>query len=309
MNKNKKYKEERRQGMGKIVVQFLDFIFKVWNIIVYGAFDALVRLPNKAGIGGAATILNNVNSIFVGVGTSLLVLFFVIGFCQETVDVKEEMRYDNIVKYLIRLCVAEYFTINSKTVLMSILKCCGNFVTILKSYYGKKGKLAITKADKKILKKIDTYQEHKIWEAEFWGGFFQGLVILIVAIIVGILIIALAAMIWYTAWSRMLNLLILIPFGSLAFATMGGAGEVGRISSTYLKKFIAVALEAVVIAVALILGTALMKYQPLLDGLKFGGSGWIKVTGHLLTMLLQAAILTGVVKSAEYIMKDMIGVY
>lgn len=280
-------------NLGGVIAKWLNLVFGAWNIIIRNTFKVLTKLPSN--IDGISTILKDVNVIFVGVGTSLLVLFFVIGFCQETVDIKEEMRYDNIVKYLIRLCIAEYFTIHSQTVLMSILRCCKKFVIVLKSYYGKKEmaskvKLEITKADKQVLKDC---------------GFGESILILVVAVIVGVLIIALAAMIWYTAWSRMLNLLILIPFGSLAFATIGGAGEVGRISSTYLKKFIAVALEGVVIATALIFGTGLMKYATL----DFAGSGWTAVIGHLISILLQAAILSGTVKSAEYIMKDMIGVY
>lgn len=281
--------------MGKVISQWLDWAFEIWNTIIKETFDVLIKLPNKKDLGyQTISILNDVNMLFVGVGTSLVVLFFVIGFCQETVDVKEEMRYDNIVKYLIRLCMAEYFTINSKTVLLSILECCSNLTRLLKSHYNMdKSKLKVTEADKEILK-----------DCKFW----EGILIMAIAIIVGLLIIVMAAMIWYTAWSRMLKLLILIPFGSLAFSTMAGAGEVGRISSTYLKKFIAVGLECVVIAVALFFGIALMNCNEYVS-LKFMGKGWTSVIGHLLAMLLQAGILTGTVKGAEYIMKDMIGVY
>lgn len=280
-------------NLGGVITKWLTLAFGAWNKIIRNTFTVLMKLPSD--ISGMSSILTDVNTIFVGVATSLLVLFFEIGFCQETVDVKEEMRYDNIVKYLIRLCIAEYFTINSKTVLMSILKCCKKFVKVIKTYYGEeemesKAKLAITAADKKILKNC---------------GFGESILILMVAFLIGCLIVIMAAMIWYTAWARMLNLLILIPFGSLAFATIGGAGEVGRVSSTYMKKFIAVSLENVVIATALIFGTALMKYVTL----DFAGSGWTSVIGHLFAMLLQAGILTGTVKGAEYIMKDMIGVY
>ena len=156
--------------MGGVVSKWLSGVFKIWNIIIKATFNVLMKLPDdlNAGaatvlkdvtktedLGGVSSILYGVNNIFVGVATSLLVLFFVIGFCQETVDVKEEMRYDNIVKYLIRLCVAEYFTINSKTILTSVLVCCSKFVKVLKSYWNKdmktKAELQITESDKDIL--------------------------------------------------------------------------------------------------------------------------------------------------------------
>lgn len=248
----------------------------------------LIKLPSD--IDGMSSILNKVNTIFVGVATSLLVLFFVIGFCQETVNVRDEMRFDSIIKYLVRLYMAEYFTINSKTILVSILKCCKTFCKLLKKYF-KTGnaKLKITATDKQIIEEC---------------GFWYQVLLLIIALIVGILLIIMACSILYATYSRMLKILLLIPFGSLAFSTMGGGGEVGRVCVTYLKYFMAIAIEAVTISAALIFGTALMKYGTLSFGYK---TGWLVVLQHLLSMLFQAAILTGTVKGAEHMTREMIG--
>lgn len=270
------------------IKSFLSFAFRAWNKIINRSYNMLTKLPGD--IDGMSEILGNINVIFVGVGTSLVVLFFVIGFCQETVNVREEMRYDSIVKYLIRLCMAEYFTIHSRKVLVSILRCCKIFCKQLKSYFTTgNAKLHITAADKELIDDC---------------GFGTSIVLLIVAVIIGVLLIIMACSILYATYSRMLKLLILIPFGSLAFSTMGGGGEVGRVSVTYLKHFMSVALEAVTISTALIFGTALMNYGVLDLGFK---DGWILVCEHLLSMLFQAAILTGTVKGAEHLTREMIG--
>ena len=39
----------------------------------------------------------------------VVVLFFVIGFCSESIDVKEEMRFESILRMLIRLGLAAVF--------------------------------------------------------------------------------------------------------------------------------------------------------------------------------------------------------
>ena len=44
-----------------------------------------------------------------GNDNSLVVLFFVIGFCSESIDVKEEMRFESIPRMLIRLGLAAVF--------------------------------------------------------------------------------------------------------------------------------------------------------------------------------------------------------
>ncbi len=270
------------------IKSFLSFAFKVWNKLMNMSFNMLIKLPND--IDGMGNILNKVNVIFVGVATSLLVLFFVIGFCQETVNVRDEMRFDSIVKYLVRLCMAEYFTVNSKEVLTAILKCCKNFCKLLKKYF-KKGnaKLSITATDKKLIEDC---------------GFGYQILLLMIAFLVGCLLIIMAFSILYATYARMLKILLLIPFGSLAFSTMGGGGEVGRVCVSYLKYFMAIALEAVTISTALIFGSALMKFGTINLGYK---AGWLVVLEHLISMLFQAAILTGTVKSAEHITREMIG--
>jgi hypothetical protein len=46
--------------------------------------------------------------LFAGVGSGLVVLFFVIGFCAESVDVKSEFRQEAMFRMLIRLEIAQW---------------------------------------------------------------------------------------------------------------------------------------------------------------------------------------------------------
>lgn len=48
-------------------------------------------------------VIEGIEPVFVSVGSSLVVLFFVIGFCSESIDVKDEMRFESILRMLIRL--------------------------------------------------------------------------------------------------------------------------------------------------------------------------------------------------------------
>ncbi|MFR5740456.1 MAG: hypothetical protein ACLUEN_00285 [Coprococcus sp.] len=59
--------------------------------------------------------------IFVGVGSSLVVLFFVIGFCSESVDVKEDMRFEVILRMLMRIGIAEWLVANNVTIMKAFL--------------------------------------------------------------------------------------------------------------------------------------------------------------------------------------------
>ena len=70
----------------------------------------------------------NIFWIFVAVGSSLVVLFFVIGFCSESVDIREEMRFEVILRILIRLGLAEWFVANNVTVMKAFFTSVGRWV-------------------------------------------------------------------------------------------------------------------------------------------------------------------------------------
>lgn len=272
----------------------LNGIYDIWNSLINESFEKLLILPSD--IEEISSILKSVNNIFVGVATSLLVLFFLLGFCSETTNVREEMRYDTIVRYLVRLIVAEYFTIHSKKILIEILKVCKVFCKRLQRFLELEDvQLHITKREGKAIENL---------------GFVSSIVVLIVVIILAAILIFLGCSIVWSIYTRLLKVCLMIPFGALAFATMAGpsGGEVSRISSSYIKAFLANAISSIVIAAALIFGTVLM------GGLKvglpsFGTKNFMLVIGILLGKVLQASVLVACVKEAEYLTERMMGAY
>lgn len=273
---------------------FLNGVFKIWNKLIHESFEILLKLPSD--VSGMSSVLKSINTIFVGVGTSLVVLFFLLGFCAETTNVREEMRYDTIVKYLVRLVTAEYFTVHSKEVLMQVLKVCKAFCKALRTYFKvKNAKLHLTEGDLKVIDELG------------WG---TSLVVLIVSIIIGGILIILGSSIVWTCYTRFLKVCLMIPFGSLALATMAGpaGGEVSRVSSAYTKAFLANAISSIVIAVALIFGTAIMNGLPI-NMPKWGSGNFMAVIGMLVGKTLQASVLVSCVKEAEHIAERMMGAY
>ena len=92
-------------------------------------------------------MIAGIEPIFVAVGSSLVVLFFVIGFCSESVDVREEMRFEVILRLLIRLGLAEWFVANNVTIMKSIFTSVGNLVGLLSAGTTTKLKIESTQAD------------------------------------------------------------------------------------------------------------------------------------------------------------------
>ena len=86
--------------LGDKILALLEMVFGFWNNQISLVFAMLGLSTVDLKGGGPWAAIEAINPIFVAVGSSLVVLFFVIGFCSESVDIKEEMRFEVILRML-----------------------------------------------------------------------------------------------------------------------------------------------------------------------------------------------------------------
>ena len=225
--------------LGEQILSLLEMVFGFWNNQIALVFSMLGQSPVTFKGGGPWAIIEGIEPIFVAVGCSLVVLFFVIGFCSESVDVREEMRFEVILRMLIRLALAEWFVVNNVTIMKAFFTSIGNLVNMLSA--GIISTLAIDSAQAEIIKNL---------------GFGESLVMLILAALLSIIIIICGFFIIYTVYFRFLKILITVPLGAIAFSTMGGNRTVSHTVSTYCKYFLSIVFEAVTMALAIIVCNA-----------------------------------------------------
>ena len=104
---------------------------------------------------------------------------------------------------------------------------------------------------------------------------------------------------------RFLKILIIVPLGALAFSTMGGNRAVSHTVVTYCKYFLSVVLEAVTMALAIIVCNAFIS-----AGLpSFTGSyaDWAKTLIYLCEMTFTIAMTVGSVKGAQSLTSKALG--
>ena len=93
-------------SLGGVILDLLQTVVDFWNDKVSLVFELLGQSPVSFKNGGPWAVVANLEPIFVAVGSSLVVLFFVIGFCSESIDVKEEVRFETILRMLMRIGIA-----------------------------------------------------------------------------------------------------------------------------------------------------------------------------------------------------------
>ena len=225
--------------LGDKILALLEAVFGFWNNQISLVFAMLGQSPVSFKGGGPWAVIEGIEPVFVAVGSSLVVLFFVIGFCSESIDVKDEMRFESIFRMLIRLGLAEWFVANNVTIMKAFFTSIGNLVGLISA--GTTTQLAIDSTQADIIKGL---------------GFGESLVMLILTALLAIIIIICGFFIIYTVYFRFLKILIIVPLGAIACSTMAGNRMVSHTMATYCKYFLSCVFEAVTMALAIVVCNA-----------------------------------------------------
>ncbi len=274
--------------LGDKLLALLEMVFGFWNNQVSLVFSMLGQSPVNFKGGGPWQVVESIEPIFVGVGSSLVVLFFVIGFCTESVDVREEMRFEVILRMLIRLGLAEWFVANNVTIMKAFFTTIGNLVNALSA--GQYTTLAIDSTQADIIKNL---------------GFGESLIMLILAALLSIIIIICGFFMIYTVYFRFLKLMIIVPIGSIAFSTMAGNRNVAHTASSYAKYFLSVVFEAVTMALAIVICNAFINAG--LPSFTGNYADWAQTLIYLCEMTFTIALTVGSVKGAQSLTSKALG--
>ena len=274
--------------LGDKILALLETVFGFWNNQISLIFDLLGQSPDAFKGGGPWNVIAGIEPIFVAVGSSLVVLFFVIGFCSESVDIREEMRFEVILRILIRLGLAEYMVANNVTIMKAIFTSVGNLVGLLGA--GNRTELKIAEEQAEVIKNL---------------GFGESLIMLILAALLSLVVIICGFFLLYTVYFRFLKLLIIVPIGSIAYSTMSGNRMVAHTAVTYSKYFLSVVFEAVTMALAIIVCNAFINAG--LPSFTGDYSDWAKTLIYLCEMTFTIALTVGSVKGAQNLTSKALG--
>lgn len=275
-------------SLGGVILDLLKTVVAFWNDKIALVFELLGQSPTEFKGGGPWRVISDIEPIFVGVGSSLVVLFFVIGFCSESIDVKEEIRFETVLRMLMRLGIAEWLVANNVTIMKAFFQSVGTLVGLITNS-------GITKL------KIPQEQQDIIEGL----GFGESLLMMILAVIIALVIIFCGFMIVYTVYFRFLKILVIVPFGAIAFSTTSGNRMVSHTAVTYAKHFLAVLLEAVAMALAIIVCNAFLNAG--LPTFTSDYADWTKALMYMCELTFSVAMTVGSVKGAQNLTSKMLG--
>ena len=275
-------------SLGGVILDLLKTVVAFWNDKIALVFELLGQSPTEFKGGGPWRVISDIEPVFVGVGSSLVVLFFVIGFCSESIDVKEEIRFETVLRMLMRLGIAEWLVANNVTIMKAFCQSVGALVGLITN--SGTTKLKIPQEQQDIIEGL---------------GFGESLLMMILAVIIALVIIFCGFMIVYTVYFRFLKILVIVPFGAIAFSTTSGNRMVSHTAVTYAKHFLAVLLEAVTMALAIIVCNAFLNAG--LPTFTSDYADWTKALMYMCELTFSVAMTVGSVKGAQSLTSKMLG--
>lgn len=275
-------------NLGESILDILSIAYAFWNNQVQTVFSILGQSPADFKGGKPWAVVESVEPLFVGVGSSLVIIFFVVGFCSESVEIRHEIRFEAILRMLIRVCLAEFLVANHLTIAKSIFESVGALIRYLGLHSLQP--LSISSDQAQVIRSL---------------GFWESLVFMLLAIIITLVVIICSFFMLYTVYFRFLRILVITPLGALAMATASGNREVAHTALTYARHFVGVVLEGVVMVLAI------MVCNTFIDGglPEFTGnySEWAKTLIYLCELTFGVTLTVGAVRTSQQTVSKALG--
>ncbi len=187
-------------------------------------------------------VTGNIYTLSLSIAASLAVLFFVMGWLRESIDIRNNFSLENMFRFFVRYALTASLLVNSLALATGIAQCTTAVVKTISA------DIDADEADDIFGDLRDALEDDDAdggkWLAMGFGAMIGGL-------IGGLTIIVCAVGIVLAVLSRLFKLLLCIPFAPVAFAGFAGGHEFAQSGMAWLRAYLGYALEAVVIVLAL----------------------------------------------------------
>lgn len=275
----------------------LAFALSLYNKLAGMAVELLGQNP-ASWSGSGWNFVEKINAVFLAIAAVLVVIFFLIGFCSESLDIRQDFRLENLIRMFIKLSLAEFFVVNS----LKIVKQSFAFAT------GVIGKLAGQKISfqyhipEQLNEILENPADHDITGI---GGSVMMVLLFIMALIFLITVVGCGMMVLNEGFQRFFKILMLVPYGTIANSTLAGNHTLNRSAESFWKYAFATILEAVTMYMALALSAAVMSGNAI--KMTENETGAFYIIGWMLESSFICMVTVGIIKGAGSVTQRALG--
>ena len=273
------------------IVSILESALADWNGKLTEIWTLLTQTPQNFKGGDVWTVIVGIHNALVGVGYGLLVLFFAMGIFQSAASFRDFQRPEFALRHFIRFILAKLAVGSCMEIMTAIFSVCGGIIATVMSGMGGSVSTAAT-LPSEIVTAIEGL------------GLLESIPLWLVSLLGSLFITVMSFILLLTVYGRFFRLYMFTALAPLPLATFAGEGTAAS-GKAFLKSYIGVCMEGAVIVLACLIYSAfLSSSSPAADAtLPAVTMAW-QYIGQLIFNML---ILTGLVRGADRIVKEMLG--
>ena len=273
------------------IVNILENALTDWNGKLSEIWALLTQTPQSFKGGDIWTVISGIHTAMVGIGYGLLVLFFAMGVFQSAASFRDFQRPEFALRHFIRFVLAKVAVGSCMEIMTAIFSVCGGVVATVMSGMGGSVSTAATLPGE-IVTAIEGL------------GLLESIPLWLVALLGNLFITVMSFILLLTVYGRFFRLYMFTALAPLPLASFAGEGTAAS-GKAFLKNYIGVCMEGAVIVLACLIYSAFLSSStPAADAsLPAVTMAW-QYIGQLIFNML---ILTGLVKGADRVVKEMLG--
>lgn len=272
------------------IVQLLEYALRVWNEKLVEIWDLATKSPKEFRGGAIWGQIVKVNGTLQAIGLALLVLFFFMEVIRTCMSFKEMRRPEYSLKLFVKFVLAKYVITNGLDLMIWIFEVVQGIANSIINAFGFSSSKDMTLPPDIVsaIEKCDFLSSIPLWIVSLLG-------VLVVTVLAFVLILS--------VYGRFFKLFMYTAIAPIPISTFAGklTSDVGK---TFMKSYISVCLESVVIVLACGIFSLFAKSSP---DINVNESVVVQVWKYLQETAFSMLILVGTVKGASRIVKEMFG--
>ena len=262
----------------------------VWNAKLQEIWLLITQSPESFKGGGIWSVVISINSALKAIGFALLVLFFVVGVVKTCGSFTEIKKPEHAAKLFIRFVLAKAVVSYGLDLMMALFRIVQGVISTTMNTAGLAAQTAVT---------MPIEMEAAIRALTFW----QSIPAWAVSLIGSLVIIVLSFVMIMSVYGRFFKLYLYTAIAPIPLSAFAGEPS-ANIGKSFLKSYAAVCLEGAIIVLGCIIFSVFASSQPVVD---VSASPVTMVWAYMGELIFNLLVLTGAVKMADRVVREMFG--
>lgn len=277
---------------GNWIIDNIVNALNTWNEKLAEIWLLLTQSPETFKGGGIWNVIVDINGALKAIGYALLVLFFVVGVVKTCGSFTEIKKPEHALKLFIRFVLAKAVVGYGLDLMMALFRIVQGVISTVMDTAGFASQAAVT---------MPSEMEEAIRGLTFW----ESIPAWAVSLIGSLVVIVLSFIMIMSVYGRFFKLYLYTAIAPIPLSAFAGEPS-ANIGKSFLKSYAAVCLEGAIIVLACIIFSVFAASPPVVAA---DATPVTMVWTYMGELIFNLLVLTGAVKMADRVVREMFGLH